>query len=202
MKFQIDEKNIENEFERIAAQILLEKVLVVNDVHFNFTEIEFYYYSKNHQDAFTHKHSEPAGKWRFHNQGFDITLRGENGFGGILIRGVERVSTEGNTYINGPRRVLFSIMKNLNEVGNLNNNFGITDKRKDHLTIFRTFRQGLNNAIPSLACERTDYFKNKDYRFIVNPQSFDKKQFSGSEMIAKKFNNKDLSKEFLGYVLN
>ena len=192
MIFQINEKNIEKEFDRLASLILLQKVLIVNDAHFNFTEIEFYYYSVNHKDAFTHKHDYPAGKWRFHNQGFDITLRGVSGFGGILIRGVECVDVAENKFINGPRRVLFSIMKHLKSVDNPNNIFGIKDKDKDDLPIFKTFRHGLN---------KPDYFKNANYRYIIKPQSFDKKQFEGSEKIAKNFNDKDLSYQFLGYEL-
>ena len=201
MIFQINDRNIESEFEKLATLILLEKVLVVNDAQFNFTEVEFYYYSKNHQDAFTHVHNKPAGKWRFHNQGFDITLKGDLGFGGILIRGVELISTPKSTFINGPRRVLFLIMEHLNKVDNLNNRFGIADKEKGSLTIFKTFRQGLNKPDSQLDCDKPEYFKTANYRFIVNPQLFDRKQFLGSEKIAKGFKNKKLSNEFLGYDL-
>ncbi|NOZ34074.1 MAG: hypothetical protein GXO80_02115 [Chlorobi bacterium] len=199
--FQINDKNIETEFKKLADLILLQKELIVNDAHFNFTEIEFYYYSDIHQDTFTHKHDESAGKWRFHNQGFDITLRGDSGFGGILIRGVEFIDVFGNKFINGPRRVLFSIMEHLNSVDIPNNRFGIIDKDKVDLFIFKTFRHGLNKPNPHLKSDKTEDFKNAKYRFIVNPQSFNKKQFDDSEKIANGFNNKDLSYEFLGYEL-
>lgn len=201
MIYKINEIDIESEFERLANTILLEKELVVNDASFNFTEIEFYFYSENHQDAFTHTHGEDAGKWRFHNQGFDFTLKGDSGFGGILIRGVQIKNGQNDSFINGPRRVLFSIMKHLNNVNNPKNVFGIIDKQIDKLNIFKTFRKGLNNPISHLKSDNLDYFRTAKYRYIVNPQSFDKKQFSESEKIAKSFNNPNLSFEFLGYNL-
>jgi len=193
--FQINEEKIEKEFVRLAESILLEKQLIVNEARFNFTEIEFYFYSKTHKDAFTHEHKMEAGKWRFHNQGFDITLRGENGFGGILIRGVEFAGK----FTNGPRRVLFEVMQYLNGVTEVENKIGITDKKKENQTIFKTFRHGLNEPSTNLPCDNPDDFKNAKYRFIIKPQSFDRKQFTGSEIIAKDFKNNDLSKEFLGY---
>ncbi len=193
--FQINEEKIEKEFIRLAESILLEKQLIVNEARFNFTEIEFYFYSKTHKDAFTHEHEMEAGKWRFHNQGFDITLRGENGFGGILIRGVEFAGK----FTNGPRRVLFEVMQYLNGVTEVENKIGIIDKKKENQTIFKTFRHGLNEPSTNLPCDNPDYFKKAKYRFIIKPQSFDRKQFTGSEIIAKDFKNSDLSKEFLGY---
>jgi hypothetical protein len=193
--FQINDQNIEKEFARLAELILLEKQLIVNEAKFNFTEIEFYFYSKTHQDSFTHQHKMEAGKWRFHNQGFDITLRSENGFGGILIRGVEFAGK----FTNGPRRVLFEVMQYLNKVTDVENKIGIIDKKRENQTIFKAFRHGLNQPSTKLRCDNPDYFKKAKYRFIIKPQSFDRKQFTGSEIIAKDFKNRDLSKEFLGY---
>jgi len=193
--FQINDEKIEKEFARLAELILLEKQLIVNEAKFDFTEIEFYFYSKTHQDSFTHKHKMEAGKWRFHNQGFDITLKSKNGFGGILIRGVGLAGK----FTNGPRRVLFEVMQYLNGVTDVENKIGIIDKKKENLTIFKTFRHGLNEPSTNLPCNNPDYFKKAKYRFIIKPQSFDKKQFTGSETIAKDFKNSELSKEFLGY---
>lgn len=75
--FFIDETKIEHSFTSIAQMLLLNKSLKVNGAEYRFTEIEFYYYCENHKDGYTHVHNMEAGKWRFHNQGFDITLRGE-----------------------------------------------------------------------------------------------------------------------------
>jgi hypothetical protein len=197
MEFQINENSIETEFLRLAELLLWRSELVVNEAAFNFIEIEFYFYAEKHQDAFTHNHNESAGRWRFHNQGFDITLRGETGFGGILIRGVER---NGKTF-NGPRRVLFELMSHLNPVTKMNNAFGIQGKKETKSRIFRTFRHGLKNPISGLPCDRPDYYRNLECRFIVHPQSFDKSQFQGSEAIARGWKDSNLSYEFLGYNL-
>lgn len=174
--FQIDEKNIEKEFERLAQLLLLKKQLIINDAKFNFTEIEFYFYSKenHHEDAFTHKHEVCAGKWRFHNQGLDITLRGTNGSGGILIRGVEF----NGKFTNGPRRIIFEVMKYLNEASKVENKFGIEDKKKETHIIFRTFRHGLNNpSSKKLKCNNLE-FKEANYRFIVQSELFSGKNNS------------------------
>lgn len=197
MEFEINEINIDHEFERLSKLLLLEKVLVVNNEKIRFTEIEFYYYSKNHDDAFTHEHGSDAGKWRFHNQGFDITLKGESGFGGILIRGIEI----GGKYFNGPRRVLFEIMSHLNPVNQIDNKFGLVNNEiKLDLPIFRTFRHGLNTPNSNLTCKNPAYFIGTNYRFLVDPQKFDKKQFSGAEKIAVGFKNSEQSFKFLGYL--
>lgn len=196
MEFQINESIIKSEFERISNMLLLNKTLIVNDKMVRFTEIEiYYYYTKSHQDAFTHRHDYQEGKWRFHNQGFDITLRGETGFGGVLIRGIE---IDGK-YFNGPRRVVFELMRHFNPVDLLENRFGLIDNEKRDLEVFRTYRQGLNKPDPMLECSDPEFFKNVKYRYIVDPKCFDRKQFSGAEKIADSFNDMETSHKFLGY---
>jgi hypothetical protein len=196
MDFQIDETFILKEFDRLAEDLLFKSILIVNSERFNFTEIEFYYYNRDHQDAFTHEHSLPAGKWRFHNQGFDITLRGKTGFGGILIRGVK-----GKEYVNGPRRVLFEVMSHLNPVSVINNNIGIQEVNEKKGQLFKTFRHGLGKSDPKLECDDIEYFRNAPYRYLVNPKNFNKSQFSGAEKIARGFKDPKLAFEFLGYHL-
>lgn len=198
MEFYIDENQVGKEFVRVANSLLLRMCLIVNGVKINFTEIEFYYYSKNHQDAFTHIHDLDAGKWRFHNQGFDITLRGDTGFGGILIRGIE-INGE---FINGPRRVLFEIMRFLKPANEVDNEFGIIKINKLEFKIFRTFRHGLNEPNKNMLCSDINYFQQANYRFIVNPQAFNKSQFTGAESIARNFRDKQTSYDFLGYNLS
>ncbi|MBN2891623.1 MAG: hypothetical protein JXL97_07140 [Bacteroidales bacterium] len=197
-----DNQAIEEQFINIAAKLLLESQLQVNSVFFNFTEIEFYFYdSRRHQDVFTHRHEMEAGRWRFHNQGFDITLKGENGFGGILIRGVENTLNQQNRFINGPRRVLFEITKYFNQINIPNNIFTIVDKPVEEFEIFQTFRHGLNNPVLNEACNDIVKYRNSPYRFIIKPTLFDKKQFAGAESIAKSFQNRQRIYDFLGYNL-
>ena len=74
-----------------------------------FTELEFYYCSKNHPDLITYPRDMEEGRWFFHQSGIDLTFRSSysryndsNGvvdmdkdfsFGGILIRGIKNVRT-------------------------------------------------------------------------------------------------------------
>lgn len=196
MNFSIDENNIIDEFSRLASDMLTQQQLTVNGHQFRFTEIEFYYCCDKHPDGYTHEHDMKAGRWRFHNQGFDITLKGETGYGGILIRGVKTRDRDDKTkfnYINGPRRVLFSVMKCLNPVDEPNNAFGIEVGDTVKEEIFKTFRHGLGAG--------GEYFDAK-YRFIFEPTKFDRKQFSGSEEIARSFDDEAMAERFLGYRLS
>jgi hypothetical protein len=199
--FHIDEnQRIDVEFRRIANTLLLKKKLVVNEIKYRLTEIEFYYHSNIHPDPYTHKHSLEAGKWRFHNQGLDISLKGNEGYGGILIRGIETNGVK-KTYINGPRRVIFEFTKYLNPVQKLNNIFGIEDAEPEEHEIFECFRHGLTEKKTTLKDNCAIDFLNAKYRFIVKPQKFDRKEFSGSEAIARSFHDSDRKNRFLGYNL-
>lgn len=198
MEFYLNESDLQSEFERISDMLLLCATLIVNDKKVRFTEVEIYYYCDNHQDAFTHNHDYQEGKWRFHNQGFDITLKGKTGFGGVLIRGIE---IDGK-YFNGPRRVVFELMRHFNPVEQLENKFGLVESEKRDLEKFRTFRQGINEPAPKLPCPTPEFFKVAKYRYIVEPTCFDKKQFIGAERIAMSFNDKETSHRFLGYSIN
>ncbi len=70
MNLNVDVNNVEKSFDRIAREILNEKVLLVNDTQFILTEIEFYFFQENeHEDKYTHEHERDGGEWRFHSQG-------------------------------------------------------------------------------------------------------------------------------------
>lgn len=195
LEFRINENEILDDFNRIAKLLLLQKRLKINNVIARFTEIEFYYYCQQHDDNFTHEHTLNEGRWRFHNQGIDITIKGNSGFGGILIRGIE-INDE---YINGPRRVLFKIMDFLNPVNEVLNNFGLIDGDILDFQIFQTYRHGLVSPSSKMPSQNSELFLNANYRYIVTPQNFSKKQFAGAEQIAQRFNDRDLSIKFLGY---
>lgn len=198
--FFIDEKEIENSFAKTADILLLKKALVINNINYRFTEIEFYYYGDQHFDGYTHRHDMEAGKWRFHNQGFDITLRGKTGYGGILIRGIRQVHhTENPIYINGPRRVLFEISRHFNPVETVTNEFGIVNAEELSFEPLATFRQGLKNPVQQF--EGANKYVAANYRYLVDHHRFDRKQFSGLEEIARRFNDAEKAYKFLNYHL-
>lgn len=100
------EVDIEQRFSDIA-EILLNKTAIRKGERLYFlTDIEFYWFSKNHKDTITYPRNCNAGDWFFHNSGVDIAfdsyvstavkngkrrpvLDGSERFGGILIRGMK-----------------------------------------------------------------------------------------------------------------
>jgi hypothetical protein len=86
---------IEGQF-RKAAEFLLRNCLIRRDENdYQINEVEFYYYSGNHPDPFTHRHPEQLkmGSWYFHETGQDITFGDGKNYGGILIRGIRDAVT-------------------------------------------------------------------------------------------------------------
>jgi hypothetical protein len=100
-------------FARIAERLLNGSRLVVGRQQYRLVEIEFYYWSKEHSDPFTHR--DPIqfgiGRWYFHRthgvyrggsfKGLDLTFGDAQASGGILFRGME---TPEGALIDGPSR--------------------------------------------------------------------------------------------------
>src|SRR5687767_8055609 len=137
MNFEIDNKEIEKSFDRIASELLKRKALIVNNKVFRFTEIEFYYFNEEyHEDKYTHEHERESGEWRFHNQGIDITFKGsEKCDGGILIRGI-LIDSE---YINGPIKSIRKIFEAFGKVTE-STSIILKDAEIRDETIIKTFR--------------------------------------------------------------
>ncbi len=93
----------EVEFQRIA-EILFNNYVIENKYSsYRLTDIEFYWHSKTHEDksVYERRHVKPKlGQWFFHYSGVDIALDDENGYGGILIRGLREINGEKD--FNGP----------------------------------------------------------------------------------------------------
>ncbi len=88
MNFQI-RSNSEEDFQKIAEELINHHILKVNETEIRFCDLEFYWNDgANHQDKSTHPHNYENGQLRPHSSGFDIALKNENGYGGILIRGI------------------------------------------------------------------------------------------------------------------
>jgi len=158
MNLEIDNWQIEKSFDRIAIELLNKKVLIVNEIIFRFTEIEFYYFHHEyHRDEYTHKHLRRAGEWRFHNQGIDITLNGnEESDGGILIRGVF-VDSE---YINGPKNSLKKIFEAFGDITK-QTSIVLKDYNMIEKKIIKTFRHIPNKEV------HFDFHK-KHYRYLID----------------------------------
>ena len=113
-KLTLDQnRDIEIQFREIAQALFqnyhVEKKVKINEkeenIRYDFLEIEFYYFSKDHQDFTTYPRETEAGNWFFHASGVDIAFKSEKtdcaipksktrnrkmitsgSFGGILIR--------------------------------------------------------------------------------------------------------------------
>jgi hypothetical protein len=132
-------------FNDIAKRILNESILLINNIPHYICEVEFYLYSVNHPDPFTHKDKEQSipNNWYFHKKGgnyksgtfkgLDMTFRPNvitynkkyGMYGGMLIRSISKLTSEeddnGNgdnskdDFIEGPCRVVDYILKLCNE---------------------------------------------------------------------------------------
>ncbi len=95
---------IEERFEEIANLLLQEYQIKKGADMYDFLQIEFYYYAKEHEDVITYPRTIEAGKWFFHSSGVDLTFLskcenrdflesdgvGNDYFGGILIKAIKK----------------------------------------------------------------------------------------------------------------
>ncbi len=143
MKFEITPGNEKNDFEAIAESLINNYFLKVNDTEIELCDLEFYWNDKvNHNDENTHLHDYDNGQLRPHASGYDIALKNNNGYGGILIRGV--IQSGEPTY--GPIRfadVIFKAGGNLLSEESLTISLEERENPKSY-PIFSTKRVGLN----------------------------------------------------------
>ncbi|GHT32328.1 hypothetical protein AGMMS49574_15630 [Bacteroidia bacterium] len=121
-----DNKDIEAKFKKIAELLFQEYYIKKGDNKYEFLEIEFYYYTKGHEDIITYPRQVEAGKWFFHNSGVDISFEsrckdvkqpsairkpGEDYFGGILIRSLLKKNKDDPKYqlITGPLKCTWDL---------------------------------------------------------------------------------------------
>ncbi len=181
-------KSIQNSFENIAKDILLNWQLRINEALFSFTEIEFYYFHKGiHEDNSTHEHKYDQGLWRFHSQGLDITFQwSEISDGGILIRGLKSDNKSEKEYVNGPRRIVETIFRSFNPVTNIQQQFGLIRKKaSESKVIFKTVRHGLSNT-------QDNAFKDEPYRYFTDIDDWENKHVSLFEKDKIKLNSQRL----------
>lgn len=93
MNLEIDNKDTEGSFDRIASELINKHAIKVEDTIYRIIEIEFYWNSISHTDnsTYSRKYVDPkTGEWFFHYSGVDIALRNKEtgGYGGILIRSI------------------------------------------------------------------------------------------------------------------
>jgi hypothetical protein len=86
-------------FTEMAATLQHQLVVRTESKTFRITELEFYYHSRNHPDPYVHKGAEQLKHlhWYFNQAtSLDLTFgdRDTNSYGGILLRGLQLLSTD------------------------------------------------------------------------------------------------------------
>ena len=116
-------------FQTIAEELMCNYVIQKGIQQYRIVEIEFYFYSRDHQDVITYPRDTKEGRWFFHPSGVDLTFT-SNGieylkdgkykisdnayFGGILIRGLYKLYDKDRKYIFGPQKCVDELWNNLN----------------------------------------------------------------------------------------
>lgn len=173
-----------NNFIDIADIILNNYVLTVKDTDFRLYEIEFYKYSKDHADTYTHCHIDQKtyGKFYFHKlksgtyksgtfKGMDLTFGNNDCYYGILIRAMYNTKTK--EYIEGPCKCVDALLsifdfKNVSELMKDKTDlisFDDTDIKFHHVPnlekydVYHGPRIGLTNKYPD--------YHTRNYRFVI-----------------------------------
>ena len=170
--------NYMGSFKKIADLLLNQYNLIIGNIEFEITEIEFYYNDNDkHYDKNIHRFNEQkkSNSWYIHKKGrggIDITFGNSKHYGGILIRGIKEINSD--KYINGPLNVLKEIQKILNKSrSELRNEL----KDKDIETSLVKLKQKSNYSKkfiyqgPRVGLVEADSLVAFPYRFIVDINS-------------------------------
>lgn len=186
------EEYVKKSFDRIADDLINKYSLKTGKTHINFIDFEFFYKCKNHQDVYTYNHKMPIEKLRAHKYGVDISLGfGDNGYGGILLRGIEMVNKKERVYIYKPHitRELFNALST-------NSKYNFVKKNEQIKEYIKTIRI-LGNA----DTENKRKFKNAKYRYIVLCKRFWKDiKWKENLMRNSNLSEKEI-KKFMGYTI-
>ena len=138
LKFFLSLESLESKapaiaFKELADILFSSYVIQKGDCTYRLTDIEFYLYNNIHRDIITYPRNCPAGYWFFHASGVDISfeshinlregvqkpiLTQEAFFGGILIRGIEKIIQGGiNILFDGPMKAMDELFDQFDAFG-------------------------------------------------------------------------------------
>lgn len=188
----------QDEFERIASELFLNQTFMINGEPHRFTEIEFYLNGGNHLDDFAHDDpiQKQTGSFYFHKmngkykggsfKGMDVTFAHDGFYGGILIRGIQKLSAP-RVLIDGPSLVVDHILKTCGAenivqlvdtmmtslaVCDLNNILHLEPaQRKGTRAVYTSARIGL--TLKNFSRNRENYII-RPYRFFTHPREIKK----------------------------
>lgn len=166
---------------------------MINGIPHRFIELEFYLNGGNHPDDFAHDDpiQKQTARWYFHKnggkykagsfKGLDISFAKDGFFGGILIRGIQKL-TAPRDIIDGPSLVVDHILKtcNVDKVDNfaptlkdlavcdMSNMIHVAPaSKKGTRTVYSSARVGL--TLKDFSHNRADYIC-RFYRFFTHPK--------------------------------
>ncbi|MGB5988959.1 MAG: hypothetical protein WBG43_04405 [Marinifilaceae bacterium] len=172
-------KEISTRFELMARALMNKCVIKVGVKKYRITELEFYYFNEvNHIDLYAHKHKmqQEFAKWYVHGSGVDITFGDNGAFGGILIRGIQNVTTE--SFISGPLNVLNTFLSDIENTDDKLNSLVLEYNDIHEEAIYKSSRYGLKKKDVD-----SDDFFSKRYRYISHISS--RHHFKEKTIVAK-----------------
>lgn len=169
-------KNMQQIFYNSAHEIMNDYKLMLNNIEFELTEIEFYYFDCNkHCDIYVHQNElqkETNGFLYAHENswgnygGIDFTFGNGHYFGGILIRGIKI----NNTFFAGPAKVRNLIVEKIDD--NINSYIEFQDyliKNKNNIFLQEKEKTEGSRILHSrrfnLGKQENKEFRNALYRF-------------------------------------
>jgi hypothetical protein len=178
-------------FTAIAGRMLSGSRIVAGGKLHRIVEIEFYWFAAGHTDPFSHRHplQKQLGRWYFHRtgnsyrngsfKGLDLTISDGTGFGGMLVRSIEKPDGQ---LVDGPSLCVDYLLtkSGFQTVPELDEEIGSkvswdpdnplllqTEKPGPARTIFRTARIGLSLKKGNPDVPR---YILRPYRFLTEPR--------------------------------
>lgn len=169
----IDWSCLQNSFSSIAKTLMGKYIIKKGNARYRIVEIEFYAFSNSQKDYITYPRATDAGQWFFHQSGVDLTfdshdvrvlhknrklsfsLDAEPQFGGILIRGLYKLTPkeEEDPYIFGPQKCVNELWDRFN---------ALAPSADEYPAIIRASRED-NLSIHNLrCCKRCINIKDED----------------------------------------
>lgn len=184
---------IKKSIEFIAKDLILHKVIEINDSSFSLIDIEVYYWHEKHKDDFTKgvNHNRPLGEFEAHRYGIDISLGNHKNieFGGILICGLFDIKNNLVIEKSSVQRTL------INSLNNGNNTIKLVSNTNSWREIFKSKR--LNLGAPDN--DNKKKYVDSCYKFLAKNSSIFEK-YKGKEAIFKNSNLSDSDIiDILGY---
>lgn len=208
LKLKITPETIEEDFARIAHELMNDWVLTVNKTYYRITEIEFYYdhidktLDNTIKDPYTHRHEQQkkSGTWYFHGSGLDLTCGDENNYGGILIRGLYKFDSTREkkfNHISGPINSVTEILSSFGRCEKKQMEFGFEHMTKlplldfDKRDLIKAPRVGLNPNINTIAHQKL-------FRFLIYPKETNRdKSIIIESLVAQKLMTKEEAKKLV-----